>query len=116
VHISASYTTLTPASESDLDLQQSSPSRLRPVKLDSEFQRAVRAAQAIKRASIKRYKDDIPRTTRFGPYRVAMMIAAKNGTMTTTTGAMATSQKARGPDNFVTADQTFCLKISILRI
>ena len=53
-------------------------------------------------------------------YRIAMMIAAKNGTVTTTTAAMMTVRKARGPGNFVnadqitpyTTDQMFCLKLS----
>ena len=53
-------------------------------------------------------------------YRVAMMIAAKNGAVTTATAAMMTVRKARGPDNFVNAnqmtpcaaDQIFCLKLS----
>jgi hypothetical protein len=37
-----------------------------------------------------------------------MMIAAKNGAMTTTmTAAMTTGWKARGLGNFVDADQTF---------
>ena len=48
---------------------------------------------------------------------VAMMIVAKNDAMTTVTAAMTTVQKARGPGNFVNAnqimpyaaDQTFCL-------
>ena len=35
---------------------------------------------------------------------VAMMIAVKNGDMTTATAAMMTSRKARGPGNFVDAD------------
>ena len=43
--------------------------------------------------------------------RVAM-IAAKNDVITTVTAAMTTGQKARGPGNFITADQTLCLKIS----
>ena len=49
-----------------------------------------------------------------------MMIAAKNGAMTTTTAAMMTVRKARAPGNFVNADQimpyaanqTFYLKLS----
>ena len=43
----------------------------------------------------------------FGPIacRVAIMIAAKNGAMTTATGAMTTGQEARGPGNFIDADQ-----------
>jgi len=49
-----------------------------------------------------------------------MMIATKNGTVTTTTTAMMTVQKARVPSNFVNADQimpyaadqTFYLKLS----
>jgi len=49
--------------------------------------------------------------------RVTMMIAAKNGAVTTTTASMTT---ARAPVNFVNADhitlyatdQTFCLKLS----
>ena len=40
-------------------------------------------------------------------YRVAMMIATKNGAMTTVTTAMTIGQKAQGPSNFVAADQTF---------
>ena len=50
-------------------------------------------------------------------YRVAMMIVAKNGAMTTVTASMTT---ARAPSNFInadqitpyTADQTFYLKLS----
>ena len=50
-------------------------------------------------------------------YRVAMMIVAKNGAMTTVTASMTT---ARAPSNFInadqitpyTTDQTFCLKLS----
>ena len=50
-------------------------------------------------------------------YHVAMMIAAKNGAVTTATASMMT---ARAPGNFVNADQimpyatdqTFCLKLS----
>jgi len=52
--------------------------------------------------------------------RVAMMIAAKNGAVTTMTAAMMTVWKARAPGNFVNAnqitpyavDQMFCLKLS----
>ena len=52
--------------------------------------------------------------------RIAILIAAKNGAMTTATVAMTTGWKARAPGNFVNADQitpyaadqTFCLKIS----
>ena len=48
------------------------------------------------------------------------MIAAKNGVITTATAAMMTGQKARGPGNFIDADQIMsyatdqmlCLKIS----
>jgi hypothetical protein len=36
-----------------------------------------------------------------------MMIAAKNGAMTTAIAAMTTDQKARGPGNFIDADQMF---------
>jgi len=39
------------------------------------------------------------------PDHVAMMIAAKNGATTTATTVMTTGRKARGPDNFITADQ-----------
>jgi hypothetical protein len=35
-----------------------------------------------------------------------MMIAAKNGATTTATTVVMTGQKARGPDNFVAANQT----------
>ena len=53
-------------------------------------------------------------------YRVAMMIVAKDGAVTTATAAMTTVRKARAPGNFVNAnqitpyaaDQTFCLKLS----
>jgi len=49
-----------------------------------------------------------------------MMIAAKNGAVTTATAAMMTVRKARAPGNFVNADQimpyaadqTFYLKLS----
>jgi hypothetical protein len=44
-----------------------------------------------------------------------MMIAAKNGTVTTATAAMTTGWKAQGPGNFIdayAADQTFYLKLS----
>ena len=52
--------------------------------------------------------------------RVVMMIATKNGTVTTATAAMMTVWKARAPGNFVNAnqimpyatDQTFYLKLS----
>ena len=52
--------------------------------------------------------------------RVAMMIAAKNGAVTTMTAAMMIVRKARAPGNFVNADQimsyatdqTFYLKLS----
>ena len=37
--------------------------------------------------------------------RVAM-ITTKNGVITTATAAMMTGQKARGPGNFITADQS----------
>ena len=43
--------------------------------------------------------------------RIAM-IAVKNGIITTVAAAMMIDQKARGPDNFITTDQTLCLKIS----
>jgi hypothetical protein len=33
-----------------------------------------------------------------------MMIAVKNGVMTTTTAAMTTGREARGPSNFIDAD------------
>jgi len=42
--------------------------------------------------------------------RVAMMIAAKNGAVTTATAAMTIVQKAQGPGNFINADQTFLSK------
>ena len=50
-------------------------------------------------------------------YRVVMMIAAKNGAVTTVTTSMTTAQ---APGNFINADQitpyaadqTFCLKLS----
>ena len=53
---------------------------------------------------------------------VAMMIATKNGAVTTATAM--TFRKARGPRNFVNADQitpyvadqTFCLKLSHISI
>ena len=38
-------------------------------------------------------------------YRVVMMITTKNGAMTTAIAAMTTGRKARGPGNFVNADQ-----------
>ena len=38
-------------------------------------------------------------------YHVAILIAAKNGVMTTATAAMTIGRKARGPGNFVDADQ-----------
>ena len=49
-----------------------------------------------------------------------MMIAAKNGAVTTATAAMTTVWKARGPSNFVyvdqitpyATDQTFYLKLN----
>ena len=52
--------------------------------------------------------------------RVAMMIVAKNGAVTTVTATMTIVRKAQGPGNFVNADQitpyaadqTFCLKLS----
>ena len=52
--------------------------------------------------------------------RIAMMIAAKNGTVTTTIAAMTTVQKAQAPSNFINADQItpyatdqmFCPKLS----
>ena len=47
--------------------------------------------------------------------RIAM-IAVKNGIITTVAAAMTTSQKARGPGNFIVADQTLCLKISTFYI
>jgi hypothetical protein len=34
-----------------------------------------------------------------------MMIATKNGAMTTATTVMTTGRKARGPDNFIATDQ-----------
>ena len=37
--------------------------------------------------------------------RVAMMIAAKNGAVTTATAAIMTVRKARAPGNFVNANQ-----------
>ena len=48
------------------------------------------------------------------------MIVTKNGAMTTATAATTTCRKARGPSNFVradqitpyAADQMFCLKLS----
>ena len=49
------------------------------------------------------------------PDHVAMKIAAKNGAMTTATIVMTTSRKARGPDNFIAADQ-ISIKISKLLI
>ena len=65
------------------------------------------------------------RTTSLGlltptTYRVAMMIAAKNGAVTTATFAMTIVRKARASGNFINADQitpyaadqTFCLKLS----
>ena len=49
-----------------------------------------------------------PRLLTMTTYRVAMMITAKNGTVTTTTTAMMIVQKAREPCNFINpADQTF---------
>jgi hypothetical protein len=36
-----------------------------------------------------------------------MMIAAKNGALTSATAAMTTGRKTQGPGNFVAADQTF---------
>jgi hypothetical protein len=47
---------------------------------------------------------------------VAIMIATKNGAMTTATTVMTTRQKARGPDNFVTTDQILRPKISALLV
>ena len=52
--------------------------------------------------------------------RIAILIAAKNGAMTTATVTMTIGWKARAPGNFINADQitpyaadqTFCLKIS----
>ena len=52
--------------------------------------------------------------------RVAMMIAVKNGAVTTVTATMTIVRKAQGPGNFVNtnqitpyaADQMFCLKLS----
>ena len=52
--------------------------------------------------------------------RVVMMIAAKNGAVTTATAAIMTVRKAQAPDNFVNVDQitpyvtdqAFCLKLS----
>ena len=54
------------------------------------------------------------------PCHVAMIITARNGAETTATVAMTTVQKARGPGNFINADQitpyaadqTFCPKLS----
>jgi len=44
-------------------------------------------------------------------YHVAM-ITVKNGVITIATTAMMIGQKARGPSNFIAADQTLYLKIS----
>jgi hypothetical protein len=49
-------------------------------------------------------------------YHVATMITVKNGATTTATAVVTTGQKARGPGNFVTANQTLCPKISTLSI
>ena len=43
---------------------------------------------------------------------VAIMIATKNGPMTTATTTRTTGQKAQEPGDFVDTDQMFCLKLS----
>ena len=44
--------------------------------------------------------------------RVAMMIAVKNGAITTAIAAMTIGQKVQELGDFVDVDQTFCLKLS----
>ena len=67
-------------------------------------------SDCIKRAAKQATKRAIRATKRATraisePCHIAMMIAAKNDIMTTATAAMTTGRKARGPGNFVDADQ-----------
>jgi len=67
-------------------------------------------SDCIKRAAKQATKRAIRATKRATraisePCHIAMMIAAKNGVMTTATAAMTTGRKARVPGNFVDADQ-----------
>ena len=63
---------------------------------------------------------ELPRLPTPTTCHVAMMIAAKNGAVSTATTVMTTVRKARAPGNFVnadqitpyTVDQAFCLKLS----
>ena len=69
---------------------------------------------------ITNIRTTLPRLLTSTTCRIAMMIAMKNGAVTTATAAMMTVRKARAPGNFINADQimpyaadqTFYLKLS----
>ena len=86
----------TPSSD-HIDHVPSGPAELQPRRPHPELHR---------RAPTTRPPDHVPSGSAElrPPDHVAMMIATKNGAMTTTTTVI-TGRKARGPDNFIAIDQ-----------